>query len=191
LARVARAALDVCHFDPDTLEDVRRAPHAREDCEAACYDCLLSYSNTRYHDLIDRQLVKDLLSELAQSTTEVGAGRKSRSEQLAELRRRADPASRLEQDFLGFLEAGDYRLPDEAQKHFSELGANPDFFYGESAACVYVDGPHHDYPERAARDSAANARLRDAGYEVIRFTARADWRAVVARYPWVFGEGKA
>jgi hypothetical protein len=25
--------------------DLRRAPNAREDCEAACYDCLLSYTD--------------------------------------------------------------------------------------------------------------------------------------------------
>ena len=29
-------------FDPDTGEDLHHAPRAYEDCEAACYDCLLS-----------------------------------------------------------------------------------------------------------------------------------------------------
>ena len=48
------AALELCHFDPDTGDDLRHAPGAREDCEAACYDCLLSYANQRDHRLLDR-----------------------------------------------------------------------------------------------------------------------------------------
>jgi len=91
MAAVARAALEVCHFDPTTGEDQRRAPHAREDCEAACYDCLRSYSNTRYHEILDRQLVKDVLLQLAGCETSVGAGSRSRAEQFAELRRTVDP----------------------------------------------------------------------------------------------------
>jgi superfamily II DNA/RNA helicase len=51
IAAVAREALRICHFDPDTGADQRRALGAAEDCEAACYDCLMSYSNQREHDL--------------------------------------------------------------------------------------------------------------------------------------------
>ena len=65
LARVAREALQLCHFHPDTGADLRRAPAAREDCEAACYDCLMSYSNQREHEMLDRQRIRELLLELA------------------------------------------------------------------------------------------------------------------------------
>ena len=58
LSRIARQALARCHFDPDTLADLRRAPRAREDCEAACYDCLLSYTNQPDHQLVDRMLIR-------------------------------------------------------------------------------------------------------------------------------------
>ncbi len=191
MARVARAALAVCHFDANTGADSRRAPNATEDCEAGCYDCLLSYANTRYHGVLDRQLVRDVLLQLAACATEVGAGQKSRAEQLEGLRRQADPASSLEQEFLAFLAHGGFRLPDEAQKHIEEAAANPDFYYRETGVCVYVDGPHHLFPERASRDAAANKRLRDAGYEAIRFGARDDWEAIARQNLWVFGEGKA
>jgi hypothetical protein len=43
-ARVAAQALRLCHFEPQTGEDLRHAPRAKEDCEAACYDCLMSFS---------------------------------------------------------------------------------------------------------------------------------------------------
>ena len=55
---VALAALDICHFDPDTGEDLHRARHAKEDCEAACYDCLMHYANQPVHRLLDRQAVR-------------------------------------------------------------------------------------------------------------------------------------
>jgi hypothetical protein len=54
LHAVASECAALCHFDPDTLEDLKRAPGANEDCEAACYDCLLSYYNQRDHRLLDR-----------------------------------------------------------------------------------------------------------------------------------------
>src|SRR5438552_19174261 len=39
LGRIARTALQLCHFDPNRGEDLRRAPRATEYCEAACDDC--------------------------------------------------------------------------------------------------------------------------------------------------------
>ena len=60
LAEVARKALEICHFDPEG-RDLKRAPRAREDCEAACYDCLLSYTNQFDHASIDRHAIRDLL----------------------------------------------------------------------------------------------------------------------------------
>jgi len=191
LSRVCRAALEVCHFDPDTGDDLRRAPDAREDCEAACYDCLLSYSNTRYHLILDRAGVRDVLLKLAASVAEVGSGSRSRAEQLARLRRTADPASDLEQDFLSFLDDNGFRLPDEAQKHIDEPYANPDFYYGETNSCVYVDGSHHLFPDRAARDASTDGRLRTAGYEVVRFGVRDSWLEVARSHSWIFGDGSS
>ncbi|MBE0611693.1 MAG: DUF1998 domain-containing protein, partial [Dehalococcoidia bacterium] len=188
MAAVARAALEVCHFDPTTGEDQRRAPHAREDCEAACYDCLRSYSNTRYHEILDRQLVKNVLLQLAGCETSVGAGSRSRAEQFAELRRRVDPGSSAEPEFLDFLEEHGFRAPDEAQKHIAEPPANPDFYYRDAAACIFIDGRHHLYEHRKARDTETDRRLREAGYEVIRFTPETPWEETARTHAWVFGE---
>ena len=41
-AQIARQALQICHVDPSTGEDLEGWA---ERCCAACYDCLLSYSN--------------------------------------------------------------------------------------------------------------------------------------------------
>ena len=38
-----------------------------EDCEAACYDCLMSYSNQPDHAALDRSLIRDYLMALGWS----------------------------------------------------------------------------------------------------------------------------
>ena len=74
LADVAREALGICHFDPDTGEDLAQAPGAREDCDAACYDCLMCYTNQPDHALLDRQSIQPLLQQLAGVATRTAGG---------------------------------------------------------------------------------------------------------------------
>ena len=45
-----------------------RTSPTTEPCEAACYDCLLSYGNQRDHELLDRQSVVSVLLDIAQGT---------------------------------------------------------------------------------------------------------------------------
>ncbi|MGH9388041.1 MAG: Zn-binding domain-containing protein, partial [Vicinamibacteria bacterium] len=45
LAEVARKALELCHFDPEAGQDVRKPEGSSDPCEAACYFCLMSYGN--------------------------------------------------------------------------------------------------------------------------------------------------
>lgn len=64
MARVARRALEICHFDPDT-----GAEHNPGECAHACYRCLLSYSNQPDHAQINRHTIRDLLMEMQRPTT--------------------------------------------------------------------------------------------------------------------------
>lgn len=185
-ARVAAEALRICHFDPETGEDLRHAPRAREDCEAACYDCLMSYTNQMDHSILDRQSIFDLLMQLTGATVETAPTPSTRAKHLDRLERQAD--STLEKKWLAFLEDHGYRLPTHAQRLIEEAGTRPDFFYdGDYGAAIYIDGPHHDYPERRARDAAQEEAMEDLGYMVIRFGYEGDWAAIVAQYPYVFG----
>ena len=56
-----------------------------------------------------------------------------------------------------------------------------------SHVAIYVHGPVHDFPERAARDAQIRDRMEDAGWLVIRFHQAAEWLAIAQRYPSVFG----
>jgi len=186
LQAVARAALDICHFDPSTLVDRGRADGAREACEAACYDCLLGYRNQMDHPILDRKAVAPLLAVLARASVQTSPGPEDRAEHALRLMNLS--ASGLEREWVEFIDAGGLNLPDHAQELMPSVGTRPDFTYtGNDRAAIYVDGPHHEFPDRAARDVAQTAALEDAGYTVIRFKDRKDWESVVTRYAWLFG----
>ena len=95
---LARRALEICHFDPDTLAD-RKA----DKCGKACYECLLDYGNQPDHLLLDRHAIRDALATLARSETRPAGGPGSRAERLAALRDRCE--SKLEIRWLDRLDA--------------------------------------------------------------------------------------
>jgi ATP-dependent helicase YprA (DUF1998 family)/very-short-patch-repair endonuclease len=184
-SRVAREALQLCHFDPDTGADRRRAPSSREDCEAACYDCLMSYSNQREHDLLDRQKIRELLLELASAQVVSAPAELPRAEQLEQLVRLT--GSELETRWLRWVNELELRLPTRGQVFVETCRTRPDFLYDNHQVAIYIDGPPHDYPEREARDRTQTDCMEDHGYTVVRFAHDDDWLAVAQRYPHVFG----
>ena len=180
LPALARRALEICHYDPDTLED-----RAEDRCGRACYECLLDYGNQPDHRILDRALIRDLLAELAHSECRPAGGAGSRAERLAALRKRCD--SRLEQRWLDRVESLGLRLPSDAQYAIPGHYTRPDFFYREANAAIYIDGPPHDAPDQAREDQAKTRALIEVGYIVIRFHHAADWSAVFRRHADVFG----
>jgi len=180
LPLLARRALEVCHFDPGTLDDRGAAT-----CGRACYACLLDYGNQPDHKDLDRHLIRDLLAGLARSACRPSGGAGSRAERIAALRRRCDSA--LEQRWLALVDALLLQPPSDAQFLIESCSTRPDFYYAEANAAVYIDGPPHDEPAQIREDERITRRLIEAGYAVIRFHHRDDWRAVFARHPDVFG----
>ncbi len=183
LARVARCALETLHFDPDTGED---RSEGEERCEAACYDCLMSYYNQRDHEFLDRLVVKDFLRELATATVHASSGTESRADHYQRLVNLSD--SELERSFLKYLYDHECRLPSAAQRLFEECSTRPDFIYDEQRTVVYIDGPHHQYPDRAERDARQTDCMEDLGWTVLRIDDD-NWERVVAQHPSIFGGG--
>ena len=186
LAQVARIALERSHFDPDNGADLDHAPGATERCEKACYDCLLSYGNQLDHARIDRHAVRDLLLELAASTTASGSGGRTRAESRTLLDALAD--SSLERDFVQWLDERGHRLPDRAQTTVSAARARPDLATG--LVGIFIDGPVHDAPTQSERDIDAEDRLIDQGWSVIRIRYDDDWTTAVSKFRSVFGDGR-
>ena len=185
LAEVAREALNICHFDPDTGADLRRAPRSKEDCEAACYDCLMNYANQPDHTRLDRQYIKHFLMDLKSSVVQTSPTESSRSDYLSHLKQQC--GSELEKAWLDFLETHNLRLPSTAQQGIPLCSTRPDFMYAEQKTVIYIDGPVHEYPDRHARDRQQEECLEDLGYRVIRFDYKDKWLAILTRYPHIFG----
>jgi very-short-patch-repair endonuclease len=144
---------------------------------------LLSFSNQLSHHLIDRHAAKDLLLAIARGSV-------ARDEDAEKLRENAD--SRLEGEFVTWLQERGYRMPDEQQVLVSEALSQPDYVYrppGNAAVAVFVDGPAHDAIPVSLRDAEAEERLIDAGWHVIRFRHDQDWSEVVRANRSVFGPG--
>jgi len=186
LAEVTKTALELCHFQPDTGDDRERAEGGGENCEAACYNCLMSYYNQVDHLLLDRQLIRDFLLELKGTSVVSSPTALSREEHLKRLLRLAQ--SELEKQWLGFMDKKGFRLPTDAQKLISECNTRSDFFYsGEGKkVAVYIDGPAHQFPERQKRDRQQEECLEDIGIRVVRFGHMDDWEAIVVKYPDIF-----
>ncbi len=183
---VTRRALELCHFDPENGDDLRHASGASEDCEAACYDCLMSYTNQLDHRRLDRMAVRETLITWSQAELEVGALGENRADHLERLLRLC--GSDLERRWLHWVDEQGLHLPSDAQRLFPDEGTRPDFTYDDAYVAVYIDGPPHDYPERQSRDGAQESALRQAGWSVLRFRYDEEWTPMVASRPDAFGE---
>jgi len=186
LPALARTALEICHYDPDNGNDLHHAPNSHEDCETACYDCLMSYSNQPDHLYLHRDLIKPYLETLLNSQVICSPGELTRTQHLKQLMNLA--GSELEKSWLRLLEELGCRLPSRSQVLIPQCHTRPDFIYDEPYhVIVYIDGPPHDYPERQERDSQQQEALEDLGYQVIRFHHRQDWEQIIGRYSGLFG----
>ena len=183
LPALARRALEICHYDPDSLAD-----QAADRCGRACYQCLLDYGNQPDHKELDRALIRDTLAALARSECRPAGGAGSRSERMAALRERCD--SQLERRWLDRADALGVRLPSDAQYEIPGYFTQPDFFYRDANAAIYVDGPPHDKAAQIREDDGTTQALMERGYIVIRFHHTDDWDSTFRRYADVFGDSR-
>lgn len=184
-ADVAQLALQLCHFDPQTGEDKLRADGVDENCEAACYNCLMSYYNQIEHRLLDRITIKDVLMDLTGTLAKTSPSALSREEHLKRLHNLCQ--SDLEHKWLDFMEGQNLTLPSHAQKLVESCHTRPDFLYEKDCVAIYVDGPHHEFASRKERDASQAECMEDLGYTVIRFDVKDDWEKIVKSKQGIFG----
>ncbi len=169
---LARRALGLLHFEADTGAE---QPGWADRCTAACYQCLLSYSNQRDHRHLDRHRVRGFLQSLAACEIASAAEGRPYDDEYHRLIALIDPASTFERAFLDHLYRNRLRLPDHAQHTPAEgIPIQPDFYYkrnGIPGVCVFVDGPPHQDPRRKRDDLHLREALRDQGFRVIALVA--------------------
>jgi hypothetical protein len=125
--KLAARALELLHFD---ASDGAPLEEWEGRCTAACYDCLLSYSNQPDHRYLDRHMVRDFLFALSRSEAAPTTNGPTYEEQYRRLLGLIDSASSFEREFLDYLHNSRLRLPDHAQHTPAEgIFVQPDFYY--------------------------------------------------------------
>lgn len=172
-------AYKVCFFKNDVEEEGEVIP--------ATYDDLLSYYNQFYHQQIDRNLIRDALSNLKESAVEVIANKSfsSYDEQYHFMQASRDPNSSTEDKFLKFLFEKGIKLPDEAQPKVDEMFVRPDFFYKPNVF-IFCDGTPHDNPDIKKDDFEKRVALKNAGYQILSWYYKDSLDDFIAKRPDVF-----
>jgi very-short-patch-repair endonuclease len=149
----------------------------------------MSYSNQPDHSALDRLLIRDYLLNLLGASVATSPSAASRGEHLQLLTNLTQ--SDLEREWLKVIHDHNFRLPDTAQKLLPEIGSRPDFLFEDARVAVYVDGPHHKYPERQNRDHQFDDALILAGWTPLRFDVDdiEGWIEIIKRNPSTFGSG--
>ena len=153
---------------------------------AACYDCLMSYSNQPDHQVLDRLLIRDSLLAFAAGKVDASPARCPMTS--------TGPgwtgcATRTSSGVPGPLDHGGYRLPDEAGMLIAEASTKPDFLYTDqvlpststadpTSTRIGSSGTAHSSPHWRTWAGLCCASAAD------------DWPALLAAHPVTFGTGR-
>jgi superfamily II DNA/RNA helicase len=181
--QVARTALELMHYEvpenevqPGQLIDLAGENASPRDthCEAACYQCLLSYYNQPDHEIIDRRNTAAVafLTALANSTVEplrpfVDSNQKGNG----------DPPTRLE-NWLSAVSRFGLRQPDQLDLPINGGETTADAAYQTSRALVFLSPP----------SNTVTAYAQDRGFTVIVFPVdSSEWLSVFESHTSIFG----
>jgi Lhr-like helicase len=183
LAQVARTALGLMHYEvpenevhPDHLIDLAgdaAGPKAPQ-CEAGCYQCLLSYYNQPDHEIIDRRnsAAVGFLASLANATVQ-----SLHPVDIAAKASDGDSQNPL-QHWLSMVSKFGLRQPDQVNVPINGGDATADAAYQTSRVLVFLNPP----------SETVFAYAQDRGYTVIAFPSNpSEWQAVFKSNDSTFG----
>ena len=161
---------------------------AHPGCETACYRCLKTYQNQRFHDLLEWTRIESDLEALKQAAPVKQPGK------LGDIFEpqpwldayAAGVGSPLELKFLQLFEQNNF-YPQKQFPVVLKAGeppiSIPDFAVPERQLAIYVDGAAFHKGMNLRRDRFIRNRLRDAGWQVVELRSPdlAEGKALVER----------
>jgi len=157
------------------------------DCARACYRCLKRFGNQRWHGLLDKELVRELLFHLMHAdqvpARSVAAGLSASTLQ-AQLTARLEerqsgvyPKGHIEEVLIEALRAlGDVPEPrrdHEIRRPDGAVVTVPDFVWPDVRLAVYCDGyQYHGAREALELDAAKRNYLQREGWAVLQYWGR-------------------
>ncbi|HXH07190.1 MAG TPA: DEAD/DEAH box helicase [Vicinamibacterales bacterium] len=157
------------------------------DCERGCYRCLKRFGNQRWHALLDKRLVRDLLFDLSgaervdPARVHAGAATQTLANQLEARRREREsgvyPRGHIEEVLLEALRRQP-GLPEPARDHevrdsSGALVTVPDFAWPDALLAVYCDGyQYHGNPDTLELDAQKRNFLQRHGWAVLTYWGR-------------------
>ena len=153
------------HYDVATREQTELG----KTLPKASYSDLLSYSNQRQHDELDRHAIKETLETLMDCDFDVLTAGRTREQQFEYLMNIYDKSSATEKPFIEYLYRHGLALPDVGQKYLKDFYLSADFIYltGQGSVIVFCDGTAHDKPVQMEKDKRDRALLTAAGIDFI------------------------
>jgi hypothetical protein len=178
LAVIARAALELMHFElPESpitvgnlIDQVGRTKNAPQ-CEAGCYQCLLSYYNQPDHEIIDRRNPEAVRFLVDLANTHIHPAERKKPLTNTDSTSPADL-------WLATLSRLGLRHPDKTDVPIQDGAAVADALYQASRALVFLLPP----------SDSVHAHAQDRGFTVIVFPDdSSEWLAVFQSHPSIFG----
>lgn len=176
---------------PEVAQAAQEALYGH-DCVKACYLCLKHYRNQPQHAFFDKNLVRDVLLEMANlepvqpEPASYGAGRQKLAEMLdARAKGTGETFRRYPQgEIEEILKAALERLGiTDYQRHFlikdddCRLLTVPDFAWPDLKLAIFCDGyAYHGDPHTLALDAKKRNRLQIMGWLVLTFWGRTIWK---------------
>lgn len=178
LAVIARSALELMHYEVpegtitvgDLVDQVGKVENSLQ-CEAGCYQCLLSYFNQPDHEVIDRRNHEAVRFLVDLANTEIHPAEAGKSSGNLD----ATSATDL---WLAELSRLGLRHPDKTDVPIQDGAAVAVALYQASRALVFLQRP----------SESVSSHAQDRGFTVIVFPAdQAEWLAVFESHPTIFG----
>lgn len=137
-------------------------------CPTSCHDCLRTYYNQLHHDKLDRKLSISLMHLIEKTPTLANPIEPTIEEQAPAGGLPTNLGEKVLQELLASWGMHAFTPQHEIELPILKKRTWPDLAHAKAKIAIYLDGPHHDAPERKRIDTALRSELeKSLGWKII------------------------